>query len=176
MKNTLLFLILILVLSSCSNSPSERLSGYFSISNFLSAEENLLKKNKLWLLKEVTYEGKKEVQSIHHPDWDQELKPFLESAIDKPSNVNAYSIDSITKPGTVIYLAKEKKVPVKRMAISYTDNKPQVIHIEFEKSNSWFLHKQNLTYTSGKGYQIEGEQKMALGKTTKYTIVCRFMK
>jgi hypothetical protein len=176
MKNILLSVLLAFVFNSCSTPASKVTSDYFSISGFLSAEENLLKEEKAWLLKEVTYEGKKEVQSIHHPDWKQELKPFLESAIDKPSTINAYSIDTITEPGTVIYLAKEKKVPVKRMAISYADNKPQTIHIEFEKSNSWFLHNQNLTFTSGKGFQIDGEQKMALGKTTKYSITCRFMK
>jgi hypothetical protein len=176
MKKILLSFLLALVFNSCSTPASKVTSDYFSISGFLSAEENLLKEEKAWLVKEVTYEGKKEVKSIHHPDWKQELKPFLESAIDKPSTINAYSIDTITEPGTVIYLAKEKKVPVKRMAISYADNKPQTIHIEFEKSNSWFLHKQNLTFTSGKGFQIDGEQKMALGKTTKYSITCRFMK
>ena len=176
MKNNLALFLFLMMLTACSTNTSNVSSGYFSIAGFLSSEQKSLKAEQAWLLKEVTYEGKKEVQSIHHPDWDQELKPFLESAIDKPASVNAYSVDSTSTPGKIIYLAKEKKSPVRRMEISYSNQQPHVIHIEFEKSNSWFIHKQELTFTSGEGYHISGEQKMALGKTTRYSIACRFMK
>lgn len=176
MKINLVFILFLLMLTGCSTNTSTVSSGYFSISEFLSSEQKSLINGNAWLIKEITYEGKKEVQSIHHPDWEQELKPFLESEIDKPASVNAYSVDSTSIPGKVIYIAREKKSPVRRMEISYSNQQPHIIHIEFEKSNSWFVHKQELTFTSGEGYHISGEQKMALGKTTSYSIACRFMK
>jgi len=175
---TTIQLCAVLLIFGCSEVKQQPEKKYFPISTFLKAEIHTLRENKSALTKTIRQHNRSETRSVSTPDWENELKPFFEAAIDKPAWKNSYLCDtSGNDPNMVIsYTTNNKKAPVKLMRISYLNNRVHTIFIRFEKSNAWFYLKQQLTFQSNAGYTIDSEQKMTLSAPTIYNISAKFGK
>ena len=176
MKN-LLLLCFIAVCSACHPVETNVAPHYFSVAEFFKNECSRLKEEKMVLLKKVRYDAREETMQIQQPVWEDELRPFLDCDINKPAYTGAYSIDSSATDGahTIFYKAKEARMPIRLVTINYVEGKLSSVYIEMGKSNAWFELHQEMTYTPGDGYQINGRQKMAIGKETLFTIAGRFL-
>lgn len=131
----------------------------------------------LTLVKKVKYGEKEELVQIQQPQWENELRPFLDCDLNKPAYAGAYIIDSVVTDSTctVHYEAKEPKTPIRTVMLNYRHDTMTSLYMEIGKSNAWFQLKQEMTYTPGEGYRITGEQKMAIGEETKFSIAGRFI-
>lgn len=168
----LIFFGILLIMTACQSGDTNVRSPYFSIPEFFRAECSSLKKQKAVLIKKVQYDGKEELMQINQPDWENELRPFLDCDLNKPAYAGAYTIDTAMTDGAyaVFYKAKEPKMPIRMVSLNYANDKLVSVYMETGKSNSWFRLRQEMTFTPGEGYQIKGSQKMAIGKETKFTI------
>lgn len=167
----------VLFLMSCVDEPIVQHSSYFSITSFLNEEIKKHQKSKTHLAKEVIRDQVKESKNIDTPNWEIELKPFLESDIDKPAWHLAYECDTVQTDSLlqIVYVAKDEKAPVRRMQIEYLHQQIQKIEIQFEKTNPWFSLKRKLIYLRHRGYSIRGEQDMVLSDPSRFEINVKFI-
>lgn len=172
MKTVVLLCFVLLLVSACKDAPSKQEQAYFSISAFLKKEIVQHRIENITLLKTVQQKERTESKKINAPDWENELKPFLEADIDKPAWKNSFSVDSSVNDTIkfIRYKTKDQKIPVKLFRIQYIHEKIKTLFIKIEKSNSWFTLKQELTYTCDEGYSIHSEQQMTLSDISIYEI------
>ncbi|MBL0095296.1 MAG: hypothetical protein IPP46_01505 [Bacteroidetes bacterium] len=166
----------VLLITGCTEVKKQPEINYFSISTFLNKEIATLKEKEAILVKTIQQKNKTETRSVYTPDWENELKPFFESAIDRPAWKNSYQCDTtlIDSEMIISYTSNNKKAPVKLLRVTYLKDKVNTIFILFEKSNAWFCLNQQLTYQSEQGFTIHSEQKMTLSAPAIYTISAKF--
>ena len=172
---TLIFLLLIL--TGCRDESPVAQTRYFSAPDYFKNECKLLNTSHMTLLKKVNYGGKEEMMQIQQPEWEKEIRPFLDCDLNKPAYAGAYTIDTAFTTGayTIHYSAKERSLPIRKVSLTFQEDRLHSVYMETGKSNAWFKLKQEMTYTPGEGYRISGEQKMAIGKETKFIIAGRFI-
>ncbi|MBL7923224.1 MAG: hypothetical protein JNL88_03410 [Bacteroidia bacterium] len=185
-KAALSGMLSLLFLFSCSEQKEGNRNLYFSSALCMQNEIRHLQEGDFFLLKEITYKGKKELIQVNKPDWEKELKPFVDADISLPGLTHAYEVDSAliadTSSGKTVrctvrhYTAKEKKTAVQKLSVWQWENGNTRLSVELKKSNSWFSLEQRMDYTSGTGYTITGKQKMTIGDPAGYNISARFMK
>ena len=165
-------LLFIILFAGCNEEAALSKAKYFSLPDFFKKESASLRNNKSSLIKKVNYDGKEEMMQIESPVWEDELRPFLDCDINKPAYVGAYTVDTAVTDGAyvVYYKAKEPKMPIRLVSLKFINDMLVSVYAETGKSNAWFQLRQEMTYTPHEGYRIKGEQKMALGKETTFTI------
>lgn len=178
MKKISLFSLILLFMGACSvDSNIKEHTPNFSISAFLKKEIEQHQQEKIRLDKSVFRDEMEESKVIEFPNWEHEMKPFLECDLEKPAYKNLYDADTIQSDSTmqIVYTTADKKAPVRRMQLDYQNQKLQKIEVSFEKTNTWFSLKRHLIYRPHIGYQIKGEQKMTLSEPSLFDIKVKFI-
>ncbi len=172
----LLYSGLLTLFCACHDNRSPQQKKYFSVSAFLQEEIAGHKKNKTALLKSIHQNGVVESKRIAFPAWEQELKPFFDSDLDKPARKNMYRADTLIRGANSIctYTCTEKSCPVKLLRVYRSGMQIDSVIIRMEITNAWFTNKQELRYLSRKGFFIKSEQTMTLARDTRFEISATF--
>ena len=152
--------------------------NYYDIAAFFKNESAAMQKNNMKTEKVIVKDGIKDARSFTNVDWQKELKPFADCDINKPAWINAYNVDSIPSAGNrmqIIYSAKEEKMPLRRIEINSMNDSVQMITIHKERHNFYYQSDDHYTYHSGKGYEINGSQKVHFLDKTVYEIKSTFI-
>lgn len=176
-KFLLYSLPLLLLFCGCEEKPMIQRTHYFSMTHFLNSEIKQHQLAKTALLKQVSRDITKEERKLIAPRWEHELKPFFECDIDKPAWYLAYDCDSVQTDSMlqIVYVAIDQKAPVRRFQVDLIKESVQLIDVIFEKTNTWFSMKRHLVYKPESGYQISGEQHMALSDPSFFEINVTFI-
>lgn len=138
---------------------------YFDLKGFMLAEKERLAQV-AGCSKTVLANGKSETKTLEKVNLENELKPFLESDINKPAWVGKYEIDSIFNENQQLtglrYLAKDNKLKTKVVNVQFDNG--EVIHIFIENATHTNVANtyQALTYLPKSGYSIESKQSVSL--------------
>ena len=165
--------IFVLFVASCSsenhdsNTDNNKL---FNTDGYFRSEIVQLNKGNHTLLKTAEYNGKKEIIQSDTVNWNKEFELFTASNIS--SKLNSYTIDSIHQSDTtlVIFKAKEAKLDVRKIELSYLENKLVRLSIEREKENAFYYSSQQLEYIPQTIFTITAKDKMIFSDTTYYHI------
>lgn len=171
----LLYLTLFL---SCSSSVESDEPVFFNIKSYISNQIGQLQTQHAALQKTVMNKGKEETKVISQPDWSKELQAFMECDLNRPGWSNSYKTDSIRRDSTLTirYTAMEPKLRVRKLEIIQLNGDVQEIKAECLQANTWFTARQQLYFSSGKGYGIRGFQKVVLADSVSYTITASIIR
>ncbi|HUH73766.1 MAG TPA: hypothetical protein VLZ75_05105 [Chitinophagales bacterium] len=169
----LILLLSALAIFSCNENESSidnTMESIFDLKSFVHQEIETYKNSSCSIYKEGEVNGISEQKSISSEDfkWDKELRVLSNMDIRKSSWVDYIIIDTLFNEEngpafTVRYQTINKKIPIKRLEVSYFEEEPSVpFMIEAERSiDNWiFKSKQKIYYTCGIGLRAEGFQKV----------------
>lgn len=93
-------------------------------------------------------------------NWKNELSFFSSSDINKPHFKDSYEIETLVSGNEkkVRYIAKENKLPVRLVEISFSGNEATRVYILKEVNNVITKSKYELTYFPNNKYSINGSQ------------------
>ncbi|MGB1003206.1 MAG: peroxiredoxin family protein [Salibacteraceae bacterium] len=159
-KNIIAGLVVSLSLFSCVEEKKEVVGPFTDLIDFnkeiLSQSGSLTKR----VIQNVGVESK----TISSPNWNIELKPFLEADFNKPANKDKYviTIDSSNLSGwkDVIYVSKDDALPVDWAIYRFVDSTCVAASINVNRSSSAYHFKEELTYIKGSGYTINNQQEL----------------
>jgi hypothetical protein len=174
-----LLLLLGFIFNSCETKQAKKESrGYFDLKSFIESQAEKLTSEKIKLKKFVTKTGKTEEKLFEQVNWEEELKPFAECDINKPSLKNSYSIDSSLERGIlcIIYSAKESSTKIRKVNICLEHDSITLINIEKKTDNLYYGYSTSLNYFPLKGYSITTSQKITFTKETMLEIKALFLK
>ena len=166
--SALLVILLFLVFSSTGcdvsasvDNPRKEDNRYFDLKGFIGSEITRLS-NESNFTKAVYVNGEKEEKVIEKLDLENELKPFSDSDINKPSWSDKYEVDSlIDETGKLIklnYKAKDEKLRTQFLSVSYQNEVVSEIVIKNQSMSSVAEVIQLLSYKPEKGFIIESTQ------------------
>jgi hypothetical protein len=170
---------LFFIVASCSEKQQASINPtYFDLKSFFRSEAESLTLTDMHIRKKITTLSDLEEKEFRNINWEKELRPFSESDINKPAWKLSYSIDTfyLQSQVSIVYKSKEAKLPIKKLEVILKNNKVAMIKIASEKQNSYYHSAQNLFYEVGKGYSIQGGQKVILADSSKYNIEATFIK
>jgi uncharacterized protein YuzE len=153
---------------SANSTSGSRVQGdalpYYDLETYFNAQiEALTKKNPL-VKKEIEVDGEREVKTIHIQNWNHELDPFFNSAINKPAWRTSYAIDSSKNQYT--YTALEDDLKTRKIVIDFDENGGVAkVMIWNETDNMIYTTQEELTFYPDSLYEIVHHQQVrVLGK------------
>ena len=180
---TLLYILIIFLIYSCGNTtaskPTEDIPtlDYFDLKGFIKSEIARLSQ-KSSFSKTAYVNGDKETNKFNKINLQNELKPFSDSDINKPSWIGKYNADSTFNEKNELirlyYQAKDDKLKTKTLAIDFIENDVSKITIENATSSSVANTFQTLIYHSNKGFSIESKQDVSLMEENNFKIEVTF--
>jgi hypothetical protein len=157
----ILFFTSITLLFSCGDpvGKAQFTGPFFSISDYFKEQAEKLSKSGISLQKKLIKDGKEEFQLQHDVDWEVQLRPFLESDINKPAYIRSYATDTIFLDNEmkVVYKALESDLPVQLIELTFSDEICKKVAIEKLKDNAIYVSKQHLVFELNKGHTISGK-------------------
>lgn len=166
-----------LMLSGCKNPSVSNNSDFeFNYADLLNKELDGLKKSKAIIEKKIYYQGKSETKILKSPEWDKELRPFVECNIQTPAFNKLYSNEKRISGDSLIFSfkAKSEKQEIRLLEVTLVKQQLKCIEASLFKKNSYFTLNESLLYRAGEGYRIKGSQKMMLAAETVYHIEAKF--
>ena len=167
-------------LSGCleNNTPQNLDKNYFDLKEYFVKKGRLLTKQNTSIEKILITNRDTQRVYLQNVNWEVELLPFINSDINKPAWKNSYRIDSVFNASslTSISYTSLEDLEIKHLQIHFSDNKVQHIFIESAVNNYIYNSAQVLSYSTDKGYSIEGEQDVIIGKDLHYKIDVNFIK
>ena len=175
MKRRNLFCLLssTLLFFSCENNkPPTQTASYFDLKSYFEKQAKELSRNNLKLKKSVSKDNETEEKLFDKPDWKEELKPFSECDINKPSWKNSFRIDSTEDLGIqcISYSAKDSSLKIKSINFCFEHDSLTFIRIEKHTDNMYYDNYTVLNYFPQKAYSIKSSQKINFTKETSITI------
>jgi hypothetical protein len=163
----------LITLVSCNN-VRENKPKFIDTKHFFEQEITILTEQKTGIEKHLNY-GKKtdSLMMYDKVNWEKELQAFTLIDLAKPSNRNAYIVDSINYPNQlqIDYTSTENKQTLKTVKITTDLNyNIKVIEAVLIKTNSLYQSFTNLRYVTDSGFSIYGKQSVKLGDDSKYLI------
>lgn len=169
-----IFLVMIILFCiSCNPGNTSKPSlKYFDLAGWMKNQATELKAEHRGLERTITKDGKSETITSDTANWVREFQPFIEADLNKPAWLNSYETDSILKDSILIvrYTALEKRLPVRKMEITFLNKQVQTVMVWSAKKNSYFQSDQELTYQTNIGYDLVGSQKVILADSLSYKI------
>ncbi len=178
----IIFFSFITVLFSCSNQKNNTISDIpFDTKTFFTAEIKRLNKQHILLEKEIIFGDKNETKLIDSIDWKQELNPFVEIDLLKPSYNGLFKKDSLRIDEyhyLIAYSTSDKKINLKKVEITFNIlmQKPISFYFLVSENNTVYQSEKTLTYFVDSAFKIEGAQHVKLVDDIKYAIYARIVK
>jgi len=165
---------LLLFASSCNLKEQDKsnATAYFDLAAYFKKEAARLTKLDLTFNKSVLVNGTKEEKKVKISNWKKEFDTFSSSDINKASWRGSFKLNKTE--GEEIYTSANDKIPVKKLQISYQNDKIKAIRIYIANSNDLYTSKDTLTYYPDSLYQINKTQQIKLMDQKKYIITGRF--
>lgn len=181
-----LFCLGMVVLASCADKDVDR-PNLYSVDSLLTSQARYLSENKASLQKIMTLDEAGEEITVTPKDaaaWEKELEIFeaLE-IINKPINMDLYRSEYLADPKSnlnIKAITTQADLPVTYMKVYYqnTTDRVRKIEAEYHESNSLYRSARRLTLEFTEvgstpvltAYSVEGDQKMFLSDTVKYSI------
>jgi len=151
--------------------------NFFSFIKYFNNQAKELADHQTKMKKKIQKSGKTEEQLLQQPDWERELKIFMDADLNKKAWAGLYRIDTMeTDSGiTAVYLATDSAVQIKRAAVLSSGNQVQSIEINGRFTNFYYESAWNLYYRPDSGYHITGDQAILFGKRNSYEIDVQFV-
>ena len=151
-------LAIMLSLFSCVQEEKNTVKPFTDVLDF-EQEINSLNGG---LVKYMVSDSSVESKSIASPNWQVELKPFLDADFNKPANKDNYTRTEITSSLSgwkdVIWTRKNDNLPVKSAVYRFNNGICVSAQIEVVKESTVYTNSEFLTYIPNVGYEIENEQ------------------
>jgi hypothetical protein len=149
-------------------NPQKETHLYFDLKSYFEKQVSELNRNNFSLKKFVSKDETTEEKIFDHPDWNEELKPFSECDINKPSWKNSYNIDSTGDRETfcIKYEAKDSSLKIKSINFCVEHDSLTFIQIEKRTENMYYHFITTLSYFPMKAYSIKSAQKINFTKET----------
>jgi hypothetical protein len=166
-----------LLITGCTDPVKSDKSDFdFNYSTLLSKELEKLKTSNAIIEKKIYYQGKIETKTIEQPQWEKELRPFMECNIQTPAFDKLYSENKRVSGDSIIYTFKAKtdKPEIRVLEVVVVNRQLGKIEAFLFKKNSYFTLHESLLLRAGDGYRIKGSQKMMLAAETIYRIEAKF--
>lgn len=175
-KNHLFLLLLLFVACKLDNIGSD--SGvaptpFFDLEAYFDQEIARLDSLQPKLEKTASIDGEVEKKRIEETDFEQELRVFRRSGINRPSWADKYQIDSIQEEGVlkkIQYTVLDTSLYTRLLSISFQDELVDSIRIQNRANSAIARTEQNLLYLPGRSYRIESVQK-TIGAEERKVIV-----
>lgn len=166
------FLIILIVSCSQQDQNKTQVTAYFNLKDYFENEADRLTKNNLKLNKSVAINGVTEQKMIEIKDYKSEFSSFIASDINKASWRGAFAIKK--EQNHITYSSNNEKIPVKKVEITYQNNKLTSIRIITRTDNILYHSTDSLSYFPDSLYEIKKLQKIKLIKEKRYVIRGRF--
>ncbi|KQB99090.1 hypothetical protein [Pedobacter sp. Hv1] len=173
MKKLILYSFVVFC-SACTFKEQDNLSTktYVDLAGYFKKEALRLKQNKLPIDKMVMVNGKMEEKKVTIANWEKEFDSFISADINKASWRGAFKI---TKNDNVaIYTSNSDKIPVKKVEVTYQNEKITTIKIFVTNTNDLYTSKDTLSYYPDSLYEIKKIQSIKLMSEKKYQITGKF--
>lgn len=166
-------------LSGCieRSVPPQTEKFYFDLKGFFEQEASYLYEQNITAEKYLINEKDTQILTLSNINWEKELAPFINSDINKPAWKESYTVDSVLmneKLQSIIYSSSEKNLLAKQIQIRFYNDNVSHVYIENASKNYIYNSAQILSYHVRKGFAIEGEQDIVLGKDLHYKIIVNF--
>lgn len=178
-----LFSTLLFLLNACSDSnPTKTINQpttpFFDLQGFFNTEISQLQEKNPSVRKKVTINGKSEEKQLEDLDFQQELKVFSNSDINKIAWFDKYKIDSTLqreKLQSISYTALDEELKIRKIELKFTDTE-KIEQIEIQSKTESFVANasQHLIYQPSKGYSIHSVQGMQLGDEQDIKVEIQF--
>ncbi len=170
MKKNWLLLVLTLLLLACNTKNKEipNAKKYFDLASYFNTEAVRLTKNQPTIYKTVSINGITEQKKIKRTNWVQEFASFNDAAINKASWLGQFK--TIKNKNKVMYIAQNNKIPVKKLEITYANNKVQSVFAVVITTNSLYTSTDTLAYYPDSIYEFIKHQKVKLFTKKVYKI------
>lgn len=178
-KNLFPMLLLGFLLCSCENNTSKNeTAAYFDLKSYFEKQVAELSTNNFKLKKIISKDESTEEKLIDHPDWKEELKPFSECDINKPSWKNSFTIDSTGDKEMLCikYQAKDSSLKIKSINYCFEHDSLTFIRIEKRTDNMYYNNTTTLNYFPMKAYSIQNSQKINFTKKTIVEVKSLFIR
>jgi hypothetical protein len=170
-------ILLFFFLSCAPDRPLSNENHYFDTKTFFEGQIAQLSQRQVHLVKELLFNGKKELFSSDSINWKKELEAFVSVDLLKLSYRGRFNKDSINlnqEGYVIIYNANDKNVDLKSVKI-YFDRSKAVRSIEYDmgKNNTIYESGKRLYFSVDSGYSISGRQNVKLTQGVIYQVNAR---
>lgn len=170
----LFFACFVLFCSACTLKEQDKIAtkSYFDLESYFKQEATRLTKANQLIDKTVLVNGKAEEKNLLIKDWEKEFSSFIDADINKASWRGSFKLaktDSLTT-----YTSNSDKIPVKKLEITYKDNKVMAIKVFVTNTNNLYTSQDSLSYYPDSLYQIKKTQHIKLMDEKKYQITGKF--
>lgn len=171
--NKLTIVLLILILTGCTEPGEISQPSYFDIKGYFNSEALRLEKIDPMVEKIVQRNGLSESKSLQIGSWSDELALFTESDINKPAWKSSYSISQ--DKSAISYHALDSSMRTRRIRIQ-KDQQGKVLEISIVNRSKNFLYtsEEDLYWIPDSAYSIHKNQKVLLLGSNSYKISGRF--
>jgi len=174
--------IIAIVLNGCQNNSNTTSNSsnnpFFDLEAFFEAEAAFLNEKGMQLHKVIEHNKQQEEQTTAVADWNNELRLFKESNINKPSWRDKYQLDS-TDMGNGLtllqYKALDDALVTRMIDIKKANNAIHSIVIVNSNNNVIYESQQYLTYIPRKSYSIKQTQEVTLFEKDEYNIEAKYI-
>lgn len=153
---------------------------YFDLAALIHSQISTLSKQKPQIAKTVNLSGQNDQILTDTLDWEKELALFKEADINSPSLRESYEINDDKASKTLTYTAKEEKLKVREIKLSYDEHsqmtalKVKQVKIVFSDDNQLYEIQRVMEMTLKDNlltsYSIQGFQKVAMKDSLVYQI------
>ena len=177
----LLLLSIVFSLSNCVEETAiiKKESSFFDLKNYFETQQAILSKLKR-VIKIATIDGKHVEKELDSLDFNEELKVFEASDINKVAWMDKYQVDSIFDENgmldQIVYKATDEKLRTQQLSVSFDQNEVDTIEIFNNSSSGVAKLQQHLLYIPNSGYRIESTQKTTFSEEHVVTVDVQFLK
>jgi hypothetical protein len=175
-------LIISISLAACNfpTLPNQKKAEtpFFDLKSFFEEEARYLKAQNMSIKKTIRHNDTTEEHIIKVENWNDELRLFSESDINKPSWKNKYTLDSTDIGNGLVllhYKATDKGLSTQVLDVKLADANVHSIVIINKTSNQVYEAQQYLTYIPHKSYTIEKIQDVTLFDKDEYNIKAKYI-
>lgn len=172
MIKKLLIPVFALALFSCNQRKEAQANtnlAYFDIKGYFEKEISRLQALNPIVNKTVGVNGTAENKSTKIADWTKELAIFVNADINKTSWKGSFNKQQ--QNGVAIYTSENKKIPIKKVSITWKGQKAGRIEIIIDNKNILYQSQDTLTYWPDSLYSIKKYQKIKLLKAKNYSVI-----
>jgi hypothetical protein len=169
MKKLALFVFpILLLLSACQMRESAESGGpkpFFDLKGYMNAQVEDLNARQPTLEKRIQVDGQTETHQFDSLNYEEELRMFLRSDINRKAWFDKYEADSTLENGalqSVRYTTDAEDLKTQLLEVTYEQGAVSRIYIENSTESVVADVRQELQYEVGKGYRLFTAQQTAL--------------
>lgn len=173
MKRLILYCFVVFC-SACTFKEQDNLSTktYVDLAGYFKKEASRLKKVNLPIDKIVMVNGITEEKKVPIANWEKEFDSFISADINKASWRGAFKMAKNNNVTT--YTSNSNKIPVKKVEVTYQNEKIMAIKIFVTNTNDLYTSKDSLSYYPDSLYEIKKTQSIKLMDEKRYQITGKF--